>query len=221
MSVVQVKVPAGIAVGQPFMIQTPDGQQMQVQAQVPEGQVMQVQVPDVGSAAEVAPTPSTIDRAALVEIVRGGGTLHGEKQAKPYANSLEIFKEEDTGRERLQKSLTGFFCIKLGQCQIPLAITYNFIPFGWDDFYCFPTCLPLPMLVPVPVCGCCALGEFLENVYHLKGGWGKDGNQREQSELGELMVIDEERGTLACYPYACCGGGKLAEHPCVTCSRVF
>ena len=45
MQVMTVTVPAGVAVGGIFLIATPDGQQMQVQAQVPEGQQMQIQVP--------------------------------------------------------------------------------------------------------------------------------------------------------------------------------
>ena len=45
MQMMQVTVPAGVAVGQPFVVQTPSGQQETVVAQVPEGQMMQVQVP--------------------------------------------------------------------------------------------------------------------------------------------------------------------------------
>ena len=166
-----------------------------------------------------APKPDTIDRAALVEIVRRGGTLHGEQQAKPYANSagqtdgLENFKRETDIR------LRGFFCVKLGRCKIPVACTYNFFPLPATECYCFPTCLPVPMLWPVPACGCCVLGDFHDNIYYTRTGGGEHGNQK-PAETGALMIIDDERGTLACYPYASCGGGKLAKYPCVTCSRV-
>jgi len=174
-----------------------------------------------GDAAVKAPTPNTIDRAALVEIVRRGGTLHGQQQAKPYANGLDNFKRETDIR------LRGFFCVKLGRCQIPVACTYNFFPFFpdegeltyCDDCYCFPTCLPVPMLLPVPGCGCCVLGDFHDNIYYARSGDGKHGEQS-PVQLGEMMLIDDERGTLAYYQYACCGGGKLRKYPCVTCSRV-
>ena len=43
--IMAVTVPPGVPVGGSFLISTPDGQQMQVQAQVPEGQQMQIQVP--------------------------------------------------------------------------------------------------------------------------------------------------------------------------------
>ena len=120
--------------------------------------------PDMGGAAAVAPTPNTIDRAALVEIVRRGGTLHGQQQAKPYANSAGQTGGLDNFKRETDIRLRGFFCVKLGRCQLPVACTYNFFPFFpdegectyCDDFYCFPTCLPVPMLVPVPGCGCCA-----------------------------------------------------------------
>ena len=45
MQIMTVTVPAGVPIGGSFLIATPDGQQMQVQAQVPEGQMMQIQVP--------------------------------------------------------------------------------------------------------------------------------------------------------------------------------
>lgn len=176
----------------------------------------------LADAAAVAPKPSTIDRGALVEVVRRGGTLHGEKQAKPYAKSLENFKGADGPHFK------GFFCVKLGRCQIPVAMTYNF-HIGGDFFYCFPTCLPAPMLLPIPVVGCCALGEFTDNIYHLKGSKNNQGGRvrdEDLQEFGELMVVDEERGTLACYPHACClcqpgcACGNLSQYPCVTCTRV-
>ena len=106
----------------------------------------------------VAPKPDTIDRAALVEIVRRGGTLHGEQQAKPYANSAGQTDGLDNFKRETDIRLRGFFCVKLGRCRIPVACTYNFFPFFPDegeftycpDCYCFPTCLPVPMLFPVP-----------------------------------------------------------------------
>ena len=166
-----------------------------------------------------APKPDTIDRAALVEIVRRGGTLHGEQQAKPYANSAGQTNGLDNFKHETDIRLRGFFCVKLGRCKIPVALTYNFFPNYWSDCYCFPTCLPVPMLWPVPACGCCVLGDFNDNIYYTRTGGGEHGNQK-PAETGALMIIDDERGTLACYPYACCGGGKLAKYPCVTCSRV-
>ena len=171
---------------------------------------------------EMAPAP-TIDRGALVEIVRSGGTLHGEKQAKPYANSLEnLTKLENRANSPLFK---GFFCLKLGQCQLPCAVTYNFFPLGrqesWDDFYCFPTVFPIPMLLPIPVVGCCTTGGFDKNVYKFEGeGGGPHAGNGHISSWASLMVIDEERGTLACYMPASCSE-ELEEHPCVTCSRLF
>ena len=47
MELMQVTVPQGVQIGQSFFIQTPSGQQMQVQALVPTGQAMQVQIPGV------------------------------------------------------------------------------------------------------------------------------------------------------------------------------
>ena len=52
--VMQVQVPAGIQQGGMFMMQAPNGQQMQVQALVEAGQMMQVQVPGPSAAAAVA-----------------------------------------------------------------------------------------------------------------------------------------------------------------------
>ena len=54
MQVMQVQVPMGVQIGGTFMIQTPDGQQMQVQAQVGGGHTMQVQVPAAAPALPVA-----------------------------------------------------------------------------------------------------------------------------------------------------------------------
>lgn len=187
-----------------------------------------------GGAAVEAPKPNTIDRAGLVEIVRRGGTLHGEQQARPYANSAGQTDGLDNFKHETDIRLRGFFCVKLGRCQVPVACTYNFFPFFpdegeftyCDDCYCFPTCLPVPMLWPVPGCGCCVMGDFHQpsvegktTIYYARSGTGSHG-ERPATELGALMLIDDERGTLAYYPYACCGGGKLAKHPCVTCSRV-
>ena len=192
---------------------------------------MQVHPDTGGGAAVEAPKPNTIDRAALVEIVRRGGTLHGEQQAKPYANSAGQTDGLDNFKRETDIRLRGFFCVKLGRCRIPVACTYNFFPFFPDegeftycpDCYCFPTCLPVPMLFPVPGFGCCIWGDFHDNIYHVKafekrGESAQPTNGRERP-LGELMIIDDERGTLACYTYPCCSS-KLAKYPCVTCSRV-
>ena len=54
MQIMTVTVPAGVPIGGNFLIATPDGQQMQVQAQVPEGQQMQIQVPMAQPAMAVA-----------------------------------------------------------------------------------------------------------------------------------------------------------------------
>ena len=45
MQLMDVQVPSGVPVGGQFMVNTPAGQQLPVQAVVPEGQMMQVQVP--------------------------------------------------------------------------------------------------------------------------------------------------------------------------------
>ena len=59
------------------------------------------------------------------------------------------------------------------------------------------------------------------NIYFTKSGGGTgDTASRTPTQLGELMLVDDERGTLACYQYACCGGGKLTKYPCVTCRRI-
>lgn len=61
----QVEVPPGIAVGQAFTIQAPDGQQMQVQALVSEGQMMMVQMP-VAAVQPVQAVPAAVVQAVPV-----------------------------------------------------------------------------------------------------------------------------------------------------------
>ena len=166
-----------------------------------------------------APTPMAMrDREALVEIVRRGGTMHGEKQAKLYANSIENFKKADS------PLFQGFFCLKYGRCQLPCALTYNCFPLGrkekWDDYYCFPMILPIPTLLPIPVVGCCTTGGLGENIYKFEGeGGGPHNKNGHVTTWGSLMVIDEQRGTLTCYMNEC--SGKLQKHLCITCSRLF
>ena len=119
-------------------------------------------------------------------------------------------------------------CLKLGRCQLPCALTYNCFPLGrtakYDDFYCFPTILPIPMLLPIPVVGCCTTGGFHDNIYKFQGEASSDQGGRGNKSghvttWGNLTVIDEERGTLACYMNPCCSD-ELQEHPCITCSRL-
>eukprot|EP00308_Calcidiscus_leptoporus_P016806 CAMPEP_0119403298 /NCGR_PEP_ID=MMETSP1334-20130426/143317_1 /TAXON_ID=127549 /ORGANISM="Calcidiscus leptoporus, Strain RCC1130" /LENGTH=384 /DNA_ID=CAMNT_0007427243 /DNA_START=105 /DNA_END=1260 /DNA_ORIENTATION=+ len=50
-------------------------------------------------ARDVAPAPGVMERdvVVLVQRVRSGGTIHGEEEAKPYADSLEFKKSNHTG----------------------------------------------------------------------------------------------------------------------------
>lgn len=59
-----VQVPPGVQPGQPFMIQSPDGQQMQVVAQVPGGQQMQVQMPAAAQPPTVIAQPVGVQMVA-------------------------------------------------------------------------------------------------------------------------------------------------------------
>lgn len=75
MQMMQVTVPAGVAVGQPFVVQTPSGQQETVVAQVPEGQMMQVQVPTGMAQPMAVATP--VPMAQPMAMQHGGPVVVG------------------------------------------------------------------------------------------------------------------------------------------------
>jgi hypothetical protein len=87
-------------------------------------------------AKDVAPAPGVIERdpLVLVQRVRSGLTIHGEKEAKPYADSLEFKKSNHTGP----------YCVHClcCCCSVPLCCTYNFFPTSSETFLCFGPCLP-------------------------------------------------------------------------------
>ena len=147
--------------------------------------------------------------------------------------------------------MTGFYCVKVGRCQVPCCLTFNFFP-GCEDFFLYPAILPVPMCFPCALSGCAmsgfVSGHVVSSVLVLSGmsGDGSGGNRGNPTAFGELVPIDEaraapslailplgkrlnsgvpcdaqERGTLAFYTYACCSGGKLTEYPCLTCTKQF
>ena len=62
----------------------------------PTGERMERDAPSLAPS-EVAPAVS--DKVALVQKVRSGGKLHGEKEAIPYANSIEDKKSNHTVKQ--------------------------------------------------------------------------------------------------------------------------
>ena len=112
-------------------------------------------------------------------------TIHGETEAKPYADSLEFKKSNHTGP----------YCVEClcCCCTAPLCCTYNFFLPLSETFLCFGPCLPVPVLIvscerDVNKFVCC---------YCCQG----DPHQRKKGMCvrSQLMVIDEERGTLTFY----------------------
>lgn len=133
-----------------------------------------------------------VDMEHVVETVRKGGTIPS-RMALAYADTIPFSRSNHT----------GCYVVKCGSSSgIPCACTYN--------YYC-GACLCLPQLVfgiiPWPfICS----GEREGNVYVMRG--------RRFERMGAVMVIDEERGTLANYRTKCCST-ELHEKPCCHCVR--
>merc|ERR1711924_384924 len=115
----------------------------------------------------------------------------------------------------------GFPCFKCCDychcCTVPMCFSYNFFLPSTETFVCFGPCLPFP----VPCCTCSRSGNRL--IHCSCSGSGQHGDRPEKEFKGaQLMVIDEERGTLAYYCIeAGCGDDKLNAKPCCMFRRIF
>ena len=141
-------------------------------------------------------------------------TIHGETEAKPYADSLEFKKSNHTGP----------YCVEClcCCCTAPLCCTYNFFLPLSETFLCFGPCLPVPVLIvscerDVNKFVCC---------YCFPG----NENRKGVCVRSQLMLIDEERGTLAFYCPSSAEEGRaddilhverLNAKPCCIFKRIF
>jgi len=176
-------------------------------------------------ARDVAPAPGVMERdvVVLVQRVRSGGTIHGEEEAKPYADSLEFKKSNHTGPYCVDclccSCLCGCECFKSCNycycCTVPLCCTYNFFLPGSERFLCFGPCLP----VPLPIVSCERDVNKFVCCYWCPG----DPNQGKEGIVvrSQLMSIDEERGTLAFYCPVDQNNTRLNERPSCIFRRIF
>ena len=133
--------------------------------------------------------------------------------------SHPLSSQQFTGATSQIHAMTGFYCVKVGSCQLPCCLTFNFfcpdclahIPggpqcgLGGDDFFLYPVILPVPMCFPCALSGC-AMGGFakakeadvLGSTLVLSGMTGSQGNSGHEQPFGELVPIDEARSALAC-----------------------
>ena len=181
-------------------------------------------------AMDVAPAPGVMERdpLVLVQRVRKGVTIDGENEAKPYADSLEFKKTNHTGPYCVHclccSCLCGCECFKRCDychcCTVPLCCTYNFFLPLSERFLCFGPCLPIPL----PIVNCERDVNRFVCCYCCPGkeqNRKSDGSDDGICVRSQLMVIDEERGTLAFYCPTDQHNTRLNAKPCCIFKRIF
>uniref|UniRef100_A0A7S3JPZ2 Uncharacterized protein n=1 Tax=Aureoumbra lagunensis TaxID=44058 RepID=A0A7S3JPZ2_9STRA len=143
-----------------------------------------------------------IINTSVRETFRQGGTVEAEV-AEAYANAIEFDRS----------NYNGCYCIKWSRCcNIPIACSYNF-HIGKNCF-CVPAFfLCIPLLFCSLNCCCDQIPNCLatpENaVYTIVMRFAKC----------HLVLVDDERKTLAAYPV--CGCSEEAEsQACCVCHRL-
>ena len=142
----------------------------------------------------VKPVPAT-PASDVPSRVRKGRQVSGV-DALGYANSL-VHKPANH---------SGCYIVRCMPCGLPVAYNCNC---ACGDTICMPQlgCF----LLPWP---CICVCERDGNAYILRGKGGE--------RAGYIMVVDEDRGTIACYQRRRCFEceGPIGKSPCCYCYRV-